>query len=296
MPLLIAAGAISPCRAADEPARGGPPRLSVFVSILPQKYFVERIGGDHVAVSVLLPRGQSEVTYEPTPRQMVELSHARVYFQTLVPFEKRLVEKVKTTLKSVNIVNTCAGLDLRAGHDGHHHPAEEIDPHVWMSPRLVKLQARAIGDELGRLDPANEIDYRRNLAAFEADLDRVDQQIAGSLAAFPGRAFYVFHPAYGYFADAYGLEQVAVESGGKDPAAKRLAELVERAKREGVRIIFVQPQFSRASAEAVAQQIDGKIVSLDPMAKDYLDNLVRIAECIAAALRGGTSCDGAGKE
>ena len=306
--VLCLLGGITPAAAIDASAASAArqtARLSVFVSILPQKYFVERVGGDRVNVSVLLPAGQSEITYEPTARQLVALSAANVYFRTLVPFEKRLADKIDNTLRSVPIVNTCRDIDLRPGDCSHHqeqdhanneaHTADngrhdEIDPHVWMSPRLVKPQARIICEQLCILDPAHEDEFRRNLAAFEADLDHADQHIAALLAPYRGRAFFVFHPAYGYFADAYGLEQVAVQSGGKEPAAKRLAELIDRAKRDGVRAVFVQPQFSRISAGAVARQIDGVTITVDPMTEDYLSNIVHIAECIHAALQGRTSC------
>ncbi len=265
--------------------------VPVFVSIPPQKYFVARVGGPHVRVSVLVPPGQSHHTYEPTPRQMVDLSRARAFFCIGLPFERQVVGKVGAAVKSLHVVETQAGIELAPNPDAHHEHDhdhaecdEELDLHVWMSPRLVKIQARNIAAELIRLDPEHAADYERNLAAFEADLDDVDARIAAALAPLKGREFYVFHPAFGYFAEAYGLRQVAVETGGKQPTARQLGRLIDRARESGVKLIFVQPQFARQSAEAVAQAIGGAVVPLDPLAEDYLNNLLDVAAKVQEAL------------
>jgi zinc transport system substrate-binding protein len=350
-------------QAGTKEAREGP--LRVFVSIPPQRYFVKRVGGDLVDVSVLVPPGQSPHTYELTPKQMVSLSEAHVFFRTGIPFEKRLVGKIGATLKGLNIVDTRKGIEMRAmserhRHDDEHdksdqfadhirqndelgrprepdhehalaeehpeskalaheqeypevgkteqrhgpgaahanadqdaHGPDELDPHVWLSPRVVKVQARTICDELRRLDPVNEARYEENCRLFQEELDRIDAQIAEALAPLKGREFFVFHPAFGYFADAYGLRQVAVQAGGKDPNVKQLGALIERAKREGVKLIFVQPQFSKGSAEAVAEQIGGAVVPMDPLAEEYLENLLDMASKIKRALA-GTQADHAG--
>jgi zinc transport system substrate-binding protein len=256
-------------------------------------------------VSVLVPPGQSPATYEPLPRQIADLAAARVYFRIGVPFEKQVVAKVASTLKDLNIVDIRAGIELRDmegkeehepagqerehghGHDeeaDHHHQPGEQDPHVWMNPRLVKIQARTICTELSRLDPAHQADYAANLATFEAALDDVDREIAVTLAPLKGREFFVFHPAYGYFADAYGLKQTAIEAGGRQPTAKQLAALIQRAKDAHVRLIFVQPQFNRSNAETIAREIGGAVVPLDPLAEDYIENLRHMTQMIRQAL------------
>ncbi len=285
---------------AEPPAQ----RMRVYVSIPPQKHFVEQVGGEKVDVTALLAPGQSPATYEITPKQMVELGKARVYFRIGVPFEKSVVAKIGGTLEGLHIVDTREGIELRgltAGerHEhgsgsahGHADCAEDhgeqgdLDPHTWMNPRLVKIQARTICDELGRLDPVHRKDYERRLGTFMAELDSVDSAIAAKLGPFRGREFFVFHPAYGYFADAYGLRQTAVQSGGKAPTAKRLSGLIKRARDAGVRLIFVQPQFDRNSAETIAEAIGGAVVPIDPLAEDYLDNLLEMADRIEEALKG----------
>ncbi|HSW46888.1 MAG TPA: zinc ABC transporter substrate-binding protein [Phycisphaerae bacterium] len=276
-------------------------RLSVYVSIPPQKYFVERVGGRHVRVGVLLKPGQSMHTYEPTPRQMVDLSSAKVYFSIGAPFERQVADKIRQALRDLKLVDTNEGIALLTttqpceyeshapGREGEHeheheHAHSELDMHTWMSPRLVKTQALNICRALVQADPLHQADYEANLAAFHADLDAVDAEIAAALKPLKGRSFFVLHPAFGYFAEAYGLRQVAVESAGKQPSAKQIEELIEEARRSGVKLIFVQPQFSRRGAETVAQAIGGAVVPLDHLVEDYLGNLRHVAETIRAAL------------
>ena len=198
-------------------------KIPVFVSILPQAYFLERIGGSRVDVEVLIGAGQSPHSYEPTPKQMAKLAAARAFFSIGVPVEKGVLRKIRQSHKQLVIVETQQGITYRylAGHDqeygevhGKDHKSEgkkEPDPHIWMAPKLVKIQARNICDALSRLDPAHKQEYAANLKAFEADLDRVDARISRSLAPLKGRKMYVFHPSFGYFADAYGLIQIPIE-------------------------------------------------------------------------------------
>ena len=275
-----------------------PSRITVFVSILPQSYFLERIGGDRVRVEVLVGEGQSPHTYEPTPKQMARLSEARALFLIGVGFEKGLMKKIGQSHRSLVIVETQKGVPYRylAGHDhrndGHGHGNDRAgkragtpDPHIWMSPKLVQIQARNIHDALCRLDPAHKQQYATNLKAFLNELDRVDARIARSLAPVRGQKMYVFHPAFGYFADAYGLVQVPIEIEGKEPGARQLADLIDRARADGVRVIFVQPQFSGNSASVVAKAIGGTVIPINPLSKEYLANLENIASAVEQGLR-----------
>ena len=295
---LISLAALScwGCRQ-EKPQAASDGRLPVYVSIPPQKYFVERVGGLNVRVAVLLKPGQSMHTYEPTPKQMVELSAAKVYFRIGAPFEMQVVDKVGQALRGLYLVDTNEGItlltttepceheDQSGGHaDEHEHAHSEPDLHTWMSPRLVKVQAANICRALVHVDPPHKADYEANLANFAADLDKLDAQIATALKPLRGREFYVFHPAFGYFADAYGLRQAAVETGGKEPSARQLKNLIDKAKASGTKLIFVQPQFSRRGAEAVAQAIGGAVVPLNDLAEDYTNNLRHVADEIKAAL------------
>lgn len=275
---------------AQIPAAG---KIHVFVSIMPQAYFAERVGGSALDIEVLVAPGQSPATFEPTPKQMAALSGADVYFRVGLPFEDRLLQRIAAINDRLLVIDTRKGIELRSmdeggdetnAHEHNHHGRP--DPHIWLDPRLVKIQARTMADGLIRLDSTQTAAIEKNLGEFHSDLEQIDSTIAEILAPLKGRKLFVFHPSYGYFAEAYGLEQVAVETGGKEPAARQLAELIDRAIKDSVRVIFVQPQFSRRSAETIARAINGAVVPLDPLARDYLDNLGRMARAIERALAG----------
>ncbi len=266
-------------------------RIHAFVSIQPQAYFVKKIGGDHVSVEVLVKPGSGPHSYEPTAKQMSRLAEAGVFFRIGVPFEDRLMEKISAMMPGLNVVDTRKGIKLHAmqddehdrdahkGHDEH----EGMDPHIWMSPRLVKTQANTICDALKKIDPEHAEDYERNLQKFQAELTGLDTTIAKRLAPLKGSTFFIFHPSLGYFADAYGLKQQAVEVEGKAPSARQLGELIAKAKAQGVKVVFVDPQFSSRSAERVANSIGGTVVPIDPLAEDYITNMTNIAEKIGKA-------------
>lgn len=273
------------------------PGIPVFVSIVPQAFFLERLGGNRVDVTVLIGEGQSPHSYEPTPKQMAKLAAARAFFSIGVPAEKGVMRKIRQIHRNLLIVETHRGVPFRyldERHDDHGQGHEkrsavqggkEPDPHIWMDPKLVKIQARNIQMALQQLDPLHRQEYEANLKAFLADLDRVDARIARSLAPFRGGRMYVYHPAFGYFAEAYGLKQIPIEVEGKQPSARQLADLIDRAKRDKVKVMFVQPQFSRKGAEIIAKAIGGVVVPINPLAPDYLENMEKIAIEVEKGLR-----------
>lgn len=252
-------------------------RIEVTVSIVPQRYFVERIGGDRVSVSVMVPPGFSPATYEPKPSQIKALRESEAYIRVGVPFEDAWLERIAAANDDMLIVDQSQGIDRIGG----------TDPHIWLSPRLVKTQARTIGDGLVQIDPQNESLYRANLEAFLADLDELDAAIRESLAGTEGRKFMVFHPAWSYFARDYGLEMVPVEIGGSEPSAAEMADLVRTARENDIRVIFAQPEFNTRSAETIALEIGGRVLLISPLAPDWLDNLQRVADTFAWVLAEG---------
>ncbi|NMB12785.1 MAG: zinc ABC transporter solute-binding protein [Firmicutes bacterium] len=267
--------------------------LSVFVSILPQKYLVERIAGDSVRVSVMVRPGADPVTYEPSPRQMAELAEAQAYFRIGVPFEEAWLGRIRQIHPHLTVIDTREGIKLRP-ITGHVHDSEAsdrgsvemiMDPHTWLSPVLAKRQAETIYKTLTVLDPTGKEDYECNYQLLIRDLDSTDQEIRSILDSVRGRKFMVFHPAWGYFADEYDLEQVPIEVEGKEPSAKELAQTIDQARRDGIKVIFVQSQFNTKPAETIARAVGGRIVQLDPLAEDYLANLVTMAKAIAAGAR-----------
>ena len=275
--------------------------LPVFVSILPQQYFVQQIGGEHVDVQVMVTPGASPATYEPKPRQMAALSRARLYFAIGVPFETAWLDKIAAANPTMQVVHTERGIPKQPMAEHHHgdehgddagqspedgHSAPGIlDPHIWLSPPLVKLQAATIMEALVAADPTHAADYERNGRRFQAAIDALDRDLKKTFAGQEGRRFMVFHPSWGYFAAAYGLVQVPIELEGKDPKPAQLQALIQYARQHHIKVIFVQPQFSRRSAAIVAAEIGGRVVPADPLALNWMENLRQVAGEFAAALR-----------
>ncbi|MEA3420535.1 MAG: zinc ABC transporter substrate-binding protein [Acidobacteriota bacterium] len=270
----------------SEPLTDPGAKIKVFVSILPQAYFVERIGGDRVDISVMVGPGSSPATYEPVPRQMVEIGNAQLFFRIGVPFENVWMDRLSKINPKMKVIDTRRGIKLLPMKTHHHNQKSGVkDPHIWTSVRLVRIQAQNICNALINLDPDNRGYYQNNLTAFIDDLNNLDAEIVESLKGIRVRKFMVFHPAWGYFARDYGLDQIPIEIGGKEPGARELANLIEEAKNDGIKIIFVQKQFSEKSAEALADAIGGRIIQIDPLARDYLNNMKMIAETFRRVMR-----------
>ena len=276
---------------ADETDRAQPV-IKVYTSILPQKYFVERVGGEKVEVRVLVGPGKSPATYEPAPQQVLELGSSDVLFTIGVPFEKSFLPTIDETLPSLRIADTSAGVQRRhlEAHDheddhedDHEHEEGIIDPHIWLAPSLVKIQAENIYRVLAELDPDSMQYYRDNYNDFISDLDEIHAELSEAFKPLQGNTIYVYHPAFGYFADEFGIKQEAIETGGKEPSPAVLEEIIEHAREENVRVIFVQPEFSKDSANAIAEAIGGTVVMLNPLNPDYLNNLRDIATDVKKA-------------
>lgn len=252
--------------------------INVTVSILPQKYFVERIGGEFVNVNVMVLPGESPATYEPKAEQMTALSKSTAYFSIGVPFEKAWLEKIQATNKKMIMVDTTQGIDRVATDSG-------FDPHIWLSPKLVKTQIETIYKALAKLDPNNTASYEKNYKAFIKDIDELDAVILASMKKIETKKFIVFHPAWGYFARDYGLEMIAVEIGGQEPSAKELAEVIKIAKDENIKVVFTQPEFDQKSADTIAKEIGGEVIQISPLNPDWLDNLMKVSEIFAKVLK-----------
>ena len=266
--------------------------IPVFVSIPPQAYFVERIGGNDVSVEILLLPGKSPATYTPSPDQISKLSKAKLFFRIGVPFENPLIPKIGSMSKNLSVIDTRKGIRLRKiesglGNNQNKHESDNSyghDPHIWLDPSLVKRQALTIYEALANVEPAEKAEYHANYVALINDLDALDKKIRKALEPVQGDALFVFHPAFGYFADAYGLRQVAVEVEGKAPKGKDLSIFIKRAKKEKVRVVFVQPQFDKTAALKIATAINGAVVSIDPLERNYIHNLEEMAEKVAKSL------------
>lgn len=275
--------------AADKPV--------VFVSILPQKFFVDQIGGELFDVEVMVKPGASPATYEPKPSQMAKLSSSSAYLAIGVPFENNWLAKFSAVNPNMNIVHTEQGIDKIGmaehlhdaddadGHAGDHSDHGVLDPHIWLSPALVKKQAKTIVDTLIKINPEQSTLFETNYRTFLEEIDKLDGELRDLFRGKDNMQFMVFHPSWGYFAREYNLKQVAIEMEGKEPKPAQLLELIRYAKDNGIQVIFVQRQFSAKKAKVVAKEINGRVVIVDPLAEDWFTNLRQVAENIHAVVQ-----------
>jgi len=269
---LLATGAALGC---GEPAAPAAEPL-VAVSVLPQQYFVDRLGGGAVRSVVMVPPGASPALYDPTLAQLADLEEAVAYFEVghpAFPFERAWLDRLLAGREDLERVDTSAGIASPPG-----------DPHVWLAPAGAQVMARNTAAALARLLPEEAEAVEERLRGLEAEIRAVDAELRERLAPVRGRTFFVFHPAWGALARAYGLEQVAVEHDHKEPDPRQLARLVRRARESGARAIFVQPQFSRRAAEVVAREVGADVIALDPLAYDWPSNLREVGRTLAEAL------------
>ncbi len=274
--------------------------LNIVTSILPQKTFVEAIGGEHVKVTTMVMPGQSPATYEPTPKQMATLARANLYYRIGVAFENTWMDTIAARYPDMVILDARDGLKLRSmtvshqhshdqGHDHGHshthtkHSAGNKDPHTWLNPKMVITMAGKLKDQLSQLDPDNAAAYAKNHALFVARLAQLDTDLRTTLEPLKFRKIMVFHPSWGYFTDAYGLTQIAIEQEGKAPGARSLNRLISQAKKQGVHVIFAQKQFTTRYAATIAKAIEGTVVTIDPLSPDYFSNLQHVADAIVEA-------------
>jgi zinc transport system substrate-binding protein len=324
--------------------------VSVFVSVLPQTYFVQRIGGETVEVQSLVSPGRGPATYEPSPRQVTALAAADLYFRIGVPFEEGFLARMEENLPDLLIVDSARTVakryfadehdhqeedehdadshhhhdddlqgdeDHREGdhhgeqheeehhdedaHDGHHHDEDHHDedvhegdhdhhagapdPHVWLGPEEVIAQLGVIRDTLIEINPEAADLYRKNYTHFVEEIRELTEELAEYLAPLEGESFYVYHPSFGYFGDAFGLEQVALETGGDEPTPAQLQRIIRRARSEEVRVVFVQPQFPQNAARRVAEAIDGAVVSVNHLNSDWFEMMRSIATSLREGLQ-----------
>jgi len=270
-------------------------KVNTVVSIVPQKAIVEAIGGELVNVSVMVLPGNSPHSYEPKASQMKDLNDAKIYFAIGVEFENAWLKRFQNQNKSLKIVDTAKGiskLDMVAHHHdeekGHNHnhkhkdDTKSKDPHVWTSPSNVKTIAENIYNELVSVDVANKSIYEANLKVLLEHINSVDSQIKEILKDTPkGAKFMVFHPAFGYFANEYNLNQIAVEVEGKEPKPSALAKLIKEARQENIKAIFTQPEFSDKSAKVIADELGIKVIKVSPLNPQWDENLINLAKAIS---------------
>ena len=278
-------------------------KLNIAVAIVPQETYVKAVAGDLVDVITMIPPGASEANYQPTPKQMAKLSDSSIYFSMGVPAEKEnILPKIKDFNKDINIVR----LDDRVNdvypdiffeeeehedegdhdednHDEHSHTGR--DPHIWLSPSRVKLIINIIKDELIDIDPSNEEVYSKNAKEYIKKLEDVDKEIKDTLKGLSKKSFIVYHPSFGYFAEEYDLNMVAIEESGKEATGKRLKSIIDMAKEKDIKVIFYQSEFDKGQAVTIAKEIGGEALAIETLSPDYIENLRKISNTFKEVLR-----------
>jgi zinc transport system substrate-binding protein len=255
-------------------------RIGIMVTLLPQVEFVEAVGGERVKVTAMVPPGADPHTYELNPSQLVHVNNARMYAKvgSGVEFELTWMDKLIAQNKNMLMVDCSKNVPLIKAVEGENHAGGGErhlgdDPHIWLSPHNVKIMVENIYQGLIQIDPEGETYYTQNRDAYLAKLDNLDRDIREGFAGIKDRRFIVFHPAWGYFAKEYGLEQLAIEIGGKEPSAKDIANLVKVAKEDNIKVIFASSQFNPQSAQVIAEEIGGGVIFIDDLAGNYIDNM-----------------------
>ena len=265
---------------------------TVSVTIEPQRYFVEQIVGDVFKVNTIVPAGTSPETYDPTPSQMVSLGKSRLYFKVgYLGFENAWGKTLAENNADVKVVNTSNEISLIEGenldniigghvhHEGHSHHG--IDPHVWSSPKSALIMAENMLNALVMADVENQKLYRDNFKVLRAEIIETDQKIASLLESAPVKSFIIYHPALAYFARDYNLTQYSIEFEGKSPSPQQLKQMIDFAKEQGIRTIFVQKGFDMKNAESLAKEVGASIHSIDPLSYNWSEELIKIAEILS---------------
>lgn len=270
-------------------------KVNTVVSILPQKTFVEAIGGDKVNVALMVKPGNSPHTYEPKPSQMRDISKADIYFSIGVEFENIWLPKFTNQNKKMKVIDLSSGVNKLAmvehhdeeggdeeKHDEHEHHHGALDPHIWTSTDNVKIIAKNIFEALVKVDPKNEEYYDKNYDKFIDTIEETNYQITTIFKDLPRNAkFMVFHPSWGYFAKQYLLIQMPIEVEGKSPKPKAIAKIIEHAKEEGVKAIFTNPEVSDNVAKQIANELNIPVINVSPLKSNWSQNLINLAKAIA---------------
>ena len=284
---LVAVVAAMLCVACGQEERSGERSaggaIAVWSTVQPQKYFVQRVGGDLVSAEVLVRPGQSPEMYAPSVAQMAQLAQADVYFGIGMPIEASLFKRMRSSMTGVQLVQT--GDEVLEQHDhsacahGDHDHGEN-DPHIWMDPVRMIAVVEQMRDAMAEVQPESAEVFRLNADGLIADLVELDGAIRTQLAPYAGRAFFINHPALGHFAERYGLVQLSIEESGTAPSAGRVADLIGQARAAQVGAIFTQPEFGRTTATILADALDVDVVELDVLPADYISGMTRIADAL----------------
>lgn len=259
-----------------------PDAPTITVSIEPLRFFTEQIAGNRFHVTTLVPKGSNPETYEPTPQQLISLSDSKAYLLVGdLGFERTWVKRIAENAPDLKFFNLSQNINLLKDshhHDGHTHTG--TDPHTWTSPKNAQIIAKNICDALCSIDSTGTIYYQKRLKRLDKQLEKIDLTICHELEAVSNRTFMIYHPALGYFARDYGLQQVCIEEGGKEPSPSQLKNLIRNVKNEKVGVVFVQQEFSSTNAELIARETGARIVRINPLSYHWSEEIIQIARAL----------------
>lgn len=256
----------------------------VAVAIVPQASFVKAVAGDLVEVVTMIPPGKSPGNYAPTPQEMEKFSKSSLYFAIGVPAETASILPKCTELnKSLKVIKM--NDEVKKVYPEREFSPGNRDGHIWLSPKRAKVMVEIIARELAQIDPQNKAVYEKNAKEYIGKLDQLDEHIKSSLANLHTRTFIVYHPAFGYFADDYGLKMIALEKDGKEATARDLEQVIDEAKRQGIKVIFYQAEIDSKQSKSVAEAIGGSTEQVAPLAADYIGNLEKTAAVFGTVMK-----------
>jgi zinc transport system substrate-binding protein len=259
----------------------------VVVTILPQAEFIEKIAGDKVSITTMVPPGASPHTYEPRPSQMKEVAEAEMYAKvgTGLDFELVWMPKIIETNPNMLIVDSSEGTHLiEMGAHDNEHPLGAKDPHVWLSPKKAIIMVENLYEGLVKIDPDNKEYYAKNKDVYINSLKELDSIIMQTFSGLKTKKFMVYHDSWGYLAYDYGLEQIPIAKEGKEPTPEGIVNLIDQARENNITIIFASPEFEIQTAKTIAEEIDGSVILISPLAKDYIENLKKMSDEISKSL------------
>jgi len=245
-------------------------KIDVTVSILPQQYFVERIGREYVDINLIVEPGQDPHNYQPTQEQIADLINTKIYFTIGLEFENFLDEALQTTKNNLRIVDTSTGVDKISYSTTNNAP---IDPHIWTSPNSVKIISKNIYAALVEADPDNQDVYYNNFNEFISDINLLEEDLNSKFTGNSNNTIMVYHPAWEYFARDFGLNIITIEVNGQEPDLAKINELILSAKKNKILTIYTQPDIEETTSSKIAIAVEGKTKSIDPLAYDWINNL-----------------------
>lgn len=281
-----AQGSSSAQASSSMPASSEESRLEkpvIAVSIVPEATFAKAVCGDLADVVTMIPPGSSPASYEPTPKEMEQLSQAKLYFAIGVPTETASILPKAADYKEMKVVKLQD--EVAKIYEERKFASGTRDPHLWLSPKRAKVMVETMAKEMETIDPQNKDTYQKNAETYGKQLEELDQQLSTTFSGVKNKSFIVYHPAFGYLAEDYGLTMYALEEGGKKAAPKRLQEIVDLAKKDGAKAIFYQKEIDSKQSQAFADEIGGKTVELAPLAADYINNLKKMAETMVESIQ-----------